>query len=220
MSTLAILPIKGFDDSAKTRLASELSLGPRRALVEAMFIDVLTALRRTRTLDGVIVVSSDTVAQRIGGGHGADVVEDRAEGHSKAAEAGIARAIERAATRVLLVPGDCPMLDPTELEALLATPLPARGAAIVPDREGDGTNGLLLQPPDALTPAFGVGSHTRHHQLAEAQGTAAQTVEVASLGLDIDTPADLVALQAALGARRGGAAHTRGMLNQLARSRG
>ena len=220
MRTLAILPIKGFDDTAKTRLAPELALGPRRALVEAMFIDVLTALRRTTSLDGVIVVSADTVAQRIAGGHGATVVEDGATGHSDAAVAGIERALEDGAVRALLVPGDAPMLDPAELDALLGTPLGDRGALIVPDRDGDGTNGLLLQPPDSLTPAFGVGSHARHLQLAAEQGTAAQTVPVPSLALDVDTPADLAALQAALAATRGGAAHTRGMLNQLARSRG
>jgi 2-phospho-L-lactate guanylyltransferase (CobY/MobA/RfbA family) len=36
MRTVAILPIKSFSETAKTRLAGELTLGPRRALVEAM----------------------------------------------------------------------------------------------------------------------------------------------------------------------------------------
>jgi 2-phospho-L-lactate/phosphoenolpyruvate guanylyltransferase len=38
------------------------------------------------------------------------------------------------------------------------------------------------------------------------------------LALDVDTPDDLTSLQEALANSRGGAAHTRGMLNQLARS--
>ena len=40
-----------------------------------------------------------------------------------------------------------------------------------------------------------------------------------SLALDIDTPDDLTALQETLAATHGGAAHTRGMLSQLLRSR-
>ncbi|MEO8966700.1 MAG: 2-phospho-L-lactate guanylyltransferase, partial [Solirubrobacteraceae bacterium] len=60
---LAILPFKGFDQ-AKQRLRDTLGVQPRRALVEAMFADVLIALRRTTALSGILVVSADTVAQR------------------------------------------------------------------------------------------------------------------------------------------------------------
>jgi hypothetical protein len=45
------------------------------------------------------------------------------------------------------------------------------------------------------------------------------TVTGASLALDLDTPEDLVAIEQALANGRGGAAHTRGMLSQLARIR-
>jgi 2-phospho-L-lactate guanylyltransferase len=219
MRTAAILPIKSFDNNAKTRLSAELPLGPRKALVEAMFTDVLTALRRTKRIDQMIVVSSDHGAQRIAGGHGASIVEDSAVGHSNAAGAGIAAALEQGFTRVLLVPGDTPLLDPKELDELLGLTVSARSALIIPDRHGDGTNGLVLTPPDAVTPAFGEGSHSRHHELAAAQGTESHTVAVRTLGMDVDTPEDLAALQEMLASTRGGAAHTRGMLNQLQRSR-
>jgi hypothetical protein len=43
-------------------------------------------------------------------------------------------------------------------------------------------------------------------------------VKVSSLALDVDTPEDLAQLQETLASSRGGAAHTRGMLSQLARS--
>jgi 2-phospho-L-lactate guanylyltransferase len=220
MSVTAILPIKSFSENAKTRLAGELTLGPRRALVEAMFADVLTALRRTKSIDRIIVVSADHNAQQVAGGHGAIVVEDSAVGHSNAAMAGIADAIEHGATRALLIPGDCPLLDPAELEELLAIEVTAPSALIIPDRHGDGTNALLLTPPDSLTPSFGEGSAERHHQLARNQGAESHTVNVRTLALDVDTPDDLAELQRTLASTRGGAAHTRGMLNQLARSRG
>ena len=220
MSTAAILPIKSFSENAKTRLAGELTLGPRRALIEAMFADVLTALRRTRSIDRIIVVSADNNAQQTAGGHGASVVEDSAVGHSNAAVAGITEALEHGFTRALLVPGDCPLLDPTELEELLAISVSPRSALVVPDRHGEGTNALLLTPPDSLTPSFGEGSAARHHQLADSQGADSRTVNVPTLALDIDTPEDLAELRRVLAETRGGAAHTRGMLNQLQRSRG
>jgi 2-phospho-L-lactate guanylyltransferase len=110
------------------------------------------------------------------------------------------------------------MLDPKELEELLARPVPERSALIVPDRHGTGTNALLLTPPEAMTPAFGPGSCQRHVEHAQAEKTEPEVVQVSSLALDVDTPEDLAHLQSALAASRGGAAHTRGMLNQLARS--
>jgi 2-phospho-L-lactate/phosphoenolpyruvate guanylyltransferase len=70
--------------------------------------------------------------------------------------------------------------------------------AIVPDRHGTGTNALLLCPPDAIGPAFGLRSRERHSARAAARGHQVAIEEVASLGLDLDTPEDLRALAALL----------------------
>ena len=161
MRTLAILPIKSFSQ-AKQRLRHELGDADRRALVDAMFSDVLVALRRTGSLEGTVVVSGDRVAQRIAGGYGAAIIEDDERGHNQAAASGIrARARGRDRARAA-VPGDCPLLDPKELEQLLAHPAGDRSALIVPDRHGTGTNALLLSPPDVLAPSFGPDSCQRH----------------------------------------------------------
>jgi 2-phospho-L-lactate guanylyltransferase len=218
VTTLAILPIKTFDE-AKQRLRAELDPTPRRALVEAMFSDVLIALRRATLVDQVLVVSADNVAQRIAGGYDAMVLEDEDLGHSQAAARGAERALELGVDRVLMVPGDCPLLSPTELDELLRRQVPSPSLLVVPDRHGTGTNALLLTPPDALQPSFGPGSHDRHHEHANTAGIHVETVEVPSLALDIDTPEDLAAVEATLERTRGGAAHTRGMLRQLLRSR-
>jgi 2-phospho-L-lactate guanylyltransferase len=214
---LAILPIKSFDH-AKQRLSATLDPTTRRVLAEAMFSDVLVALRRSTSIERVLVVSGDHGAQRIASGYGAMVVEDKELGHNEAVGLGVQRALELGAGRALLLPGDCPLLDPRELDDLLAHPAARRSAVIVPDRHGTGTNALLLTPPDALAPAFGPGSRHRHEALARRAGLEVQTVSVDSLGLDVDTPEDLSAVEGVLEARHGGAAHTRGMLRQLSRT--
>ena len=218
MRTLAILPIKSFSQ-AKQRLRFELSDADRRALVDAMFSDVLVALRRVPAFEQIVVVSGDRVAQRIAQGYGATVVEEEEQGHNSAAKKGIEIALEGGIERALLVPGDCPLMDPRELEELLVHPTGARSALIVPDRHGTGTNALLLSPPDVLPSSFGPGSCQRHMADAQAAGVPAEVVEVRCLALDVDTPDDLEALQRQLADTRGGAAHTRGMLNQLMRAR-
>jgi 2-phospho-L-lactate guanylyltransferase len=94
-----------------------------------------------------------------------------------------------------------------------------RSVVVVPDRHGTGTNALLLTPPDALAPSFGPDSRKRHLAEAEQAGLQAEVVEIASLAMDVDTPEDLETLQETLRTTHGGAAHTRGMLTQLMRSR-
>ena len=218
MSTIAILPMKRFSE-AKRRLRHDLNAEDRRALVEAMFSDALVALRRVTGLDGIVVVSGDHGAQQIASGYGARVVEDDERGHNAAALLGIRLALESGAQRVLLVPGDCPAVDPRELDSLLAHPAAEHSVLIVPDRHGTGTNALVLRPPDAMTPSFGPDSRGRHVADAQAAGVAAEVVELSSLALDVDTPDDLDALQQRLDSTHGGAAHTRGMLSQLMRAR-
>jgi 2-phospho-L-lactate guanylyltransferase len=218
MATLAVLPIKSFSE-AKRRLRHELSPGDRRALVEAMFCDVLIALRRAASIERVVVVSGDNAAQQIGGGYGASVVSDNERGHNNAATVGVRSALELGAERVLLVPGDCPALNPAEVDALVARPASERSVLIVPDRHGTGTNALLITPPDALAPSFGPDSCKRHRVTASEHDVEAEVVEMPSLAMDVDTPEDLETLQSMLTRSHGGAAHTRGMLSQLMRSR-
>ena len=219
VTTIAILPVKRFG-VAKARLGDELSGGTRRALAEAMVTDVLMALRRTKAVAEVLVVTSEPAAEAIGRGYGANVLYDSDEaGQSAAARIGIAHALEAQATRVLLVPGDTPAVDPAELDALLDRPATGRSVVIVPDRHGTGTNALLLTPPDVIEPAFGPDSRSLHEQAAAAAGIPCTVEEVSTLSLDVDTVHDLADLRTALANRRGGAAHTRGMLSRIANTR-
>lgn len=220
MRTLAILPIKSFD-AAKQRLSSLLGGGSRQALAQAMFSDVLAALRHVPALEAVAVVTSDKQAQAAAALGRVHVIEDAAQdGHSAAAMLGIRHALATGYERVLLVPGDAPLLDPGELGDLLErSEAGGVAVAIVPDRHGTGTNGLLISPPGCFEPSFGPGSRERHVAAAQAAGLRHTVEPLPSLVHDVDTPDDLAQLAAVLESRRGSAPSTRGALAQLQRSR-
>jgi 2-phospho-L-lactate guanylyltransferase len=197
-----VLPVKRFAE-AKQRLTAGLDDERRVALAAAMMEDVLEAIGEARSVEQTIVVTGDPIAQEIAHSAGAKVVPDPAdEGHVEATLGGIARAEADGATCVILLPGDCPLLDPRELDRLL-TGIPKRYVAVVPDRHGTGTNALVLSPPSAIQPAFGEGSCDRHVAAARAAGIPFAVEEMASLALDLDTPADLVALTRELESRPG-----------------
>lgn len=196
MKTIAILPVKRFD-SAFSRLAERLTPEQRKRVAEATFLDMLGKVRRCRTVSETVVVTADEGAARQAGWLGHHVVreaEDR--GHSQAVLEGVRAALDRGADRVAMLPTDCPLFDPAELDDRLGrTP---RYALIVPDGAGTGTNALILCPPDAFEPAFGLDSCARHIAHARAAGVNFALERLDSLATDLDTPEDMEVLRDAL----------------------
>jgi 2-phospho-L-lactate/phosphoenolpyruvate guanylyltransferase len=211
--TAAILPVKSFG-RAKQRLGAGVPDPLRLALARAMVGDVLAALA---TIDGVeltLVVTREPEARQAATAAGARVIDDPGEaGQSAAAGLGVEWAVAEGFERVLLVPGDCPALDPAELGPLLAEHgRSGPEVAILPDRHGTGTNGLLLAPPQAIEPSFGAGSCERHRELARSAGVTCRVASLRSLSLDVDTVEDLAALRTALASLPAGAPNTRAVL--------
>src|SRR5215208_738443 len=119
MRTLAILPVKNFG-TAKQRLSDLLGQGSREALAQAMFSDVLASLRRVKSLDAIAVVTDDSRAESAARGGRVMILRDRSQsGQSDAARMGIGHGLETGFDRVLLVPGDTPLLDPVEVDGML-----------------------------------------------------------------------------------------------------
>lgn len=215
MHTAAVLPVKRFSH-AKQRLSASVTDTLRLELAAAMVADVLDALAHTLAIERIIVVTGEPTVASAARAQGAMVIDDRAEaGQPAAASLGVTGALTEGYERVLCVPGDCPALDPQELEALLGQHTreqPRAGVVVLPDRHGTGTNGLLLAPPHAIPPSFGPDSCQRHLHLARAAGVRSRVERLPSLLLDIDTRADLDALRARLTGHPARAPRTRALL--------
>jgi 2-phospho-L-lactate guanylyltransferase len=203
MQATAIIPVKRFG-VAKQRLLEVLDRRQRAALVAGMLTDVIRNLAGSRHLDRVILVTGERRAEKIAL-HQArrmttplEVLRDPKDtGHPEAATLGVLRAKSLGATCAALLPGDCPLLDASELDAALERMEPGR-VTVVPDRHGSGTNALLLSPPDAIAPGFGPDSCARHEERARRAGHRVEIEPLESLGLDLDTPEDLELLTEAL----------------------
>jgi 2-phospho-L-lactate guanylyltransferase len=220
-----IIPVKRFG-AAKQRLLGAFDRPARAAVSKAMLADVLAAVDQARLVERVIVVTGEGRAERLALRHARrtavplEVLRDPKDlGHSEAATLGIVRAKALGASCVVLLPGDCPLLDPAELDAALDRMRDGR-VAVVPDRHGTGTNALLLAPPDAIGPAFGRGSCARHSELGRKAGREVAVEPLRSLRLDVDTPADLASLAVTLKREPELAPATAAELDQPGRARG
>jgi 2-phospho-L-lactate/phosphoenolpyruvate guanylyltransferase len=191
--TTAIVPVKGLS-VANGRLNGTLSADERNRLAEALFLDLIVKLPRSRSIDDVLVVTADeSIARQVRWlGHKV-LIQKADEGHSEAAAAGARAAMAEGTERVAMLPVDCPMLDTEELDAHIGRS--PRTVLIIPDRHGTGTNGLVLAPPDVFLPAFGPDSCARHVSRARASGISFALERVESMGIDLDTPEDYALLR-------------------------
>jgi 2-phospho-L-lactate guanylyltransferase len=183
-------------DGAKSRLGGVLSPSQRTLVAQAMLADVLgVCLDAPDFLVGTVAVI-DEAARRVAARHATVVVDDPGGGDMNAAvRAGVAVASARGATTVLVLPGDIPSVSTADLGEILAAAGSApRAVVVASSRDGQGTNALLLRPPEVIAPAFGPPSVDRHLRAGRAAGALTGLVRGLGLSRDVDTSADLASL--------------------------
>lgn len=192
MKLAAIVPLNSRSQT-KTRLADVLDSGERAALSRWLAQRVLDALRNAH-IASIGVVSPDDEVLRWAWQHGAQPVRQEGSGLNDALDVGRAWAMRRHADALMVVLGDLPLLTADDVLALVsqATDTPETpSVTMAPDRAGQGTNILLLRPPDALAFAFGEDSLAHHTQLAHAAGIEPHVMRLPGAAFDVDTPEDL-----------------------------
>lgn len=180
MSIWAVVPVKALN-RAKQRLAPVLDAAGRRRLACAMCDDVLATLAGVRGLDGIAVVTSEPDLAPVGMRR----IEDLGGGLNAALARASAILEREGATTLLTIAADVPLMECDEIEEVLAAGRKSP-IVIVPDRQGHGTNALLLSPPTRMAPAFGVASFARHTAMAQALGIEPVILRLSGLGFDID----------------------------------
>jgi len=172
----------------KGRLAGVLPVTERVALVRAMLRRVLEALEATPHIQQVVVVSPerDEVPAHI------PVLADRNAGLNVALAEAREALLGFGAGALLVLPADLPQISPAAIERLVRAG--RYGFAIAPDTGGTGSNGLYLRGRSDFQFQFGAQSLRRHLAEARRHGLVPRVHIDAELGIDVDAPADLSAL--------------------------
>jgi len=191
MKPWAILPVKEMVE-AKQRLAPLLSPEERLALMQMMLRDVLTALSAAQGLAGIALVTLDPWAQALAEAHDARIITEGArEGHTGAVTAAASVLQAQGVAAILTLPGDIPAVKTAEVEALIAAASTAPAFIIAPAHDEQGSNAILMSPPDAVRLRFGEDSYFPHLAAAGAAGITPQILRLPGIAMDIDHPADI-----------------------------
>ena len=198
---MILVPVKNLA-TAKQRLSPVLSPEARRDLAQAMCADVLETLARWNGRPDVAVVTGDPFARDLAQQCGFSVIADETNpGETGAIEMATSVCRARGADHTLVIPADIPLIATEDLRKVVEV-APPRGAVLVPDAAGRGTNAALRTPADLFPLRFGNDSFLPHLASAKATGLPCVVLELPSIALDVDRPEDLQELAAAPGERR------------------
>jgi 2-phospho-L-lactate guanylyltransferase len=187
----AVIPVKE-TANAKQRLASVLSAPLRQDLALAMLEDVLEAVAGVTALGGIVLVTLDPGAIALSRRYSAATIADGArDGHTGAVNAGARHLIAQGRRAMLTLPSDLPLVTMGEIDQLIAAHSHAPAFTIAPAHDEQGSNAILMSPPDAVPLRFGEGSYFPHLAAARACGIEPCIVRLPGVAFDIDNPQDL-----------------------------
>src|SRR2546429_4900295 len=113
-----------------------------------MLTDTTRAVRDVCRAEKIFVITNYRPAMEIAEENGWEILrEDRQISESDSVDAASRRCAQRGVRSLLRLPLDLPLLQPSDIDELLAIEYPPPAMAIVPSRDGTGTNALLRTPP-------------------------------------------------------------------------
>lgn len=192
MKPLAIvIPVKSLREG-KSRLTEVLQADDRYALNSRLLTHTLDQVAHLIDIADVYVVSKspDILAEAVRRGFTACPESDLCE-LNRAITLGAKQAEARGATEVMVLPIDLPWLSSSRLRHLVDEFRADCDAMIVADRAGEGTNVLLWRPIETASFKYGIGSATKHAEVAKSLGHRVVLRQDQYLSFDLDTPQDL-----------------------------
>jgi 2-phospho-L-lactate/phosphoenolpyruvate guanylyltransferase len=187
----ALVPVKPFLES-KSRLANSLSPDERAELSRGLLTHTLQVLANVPEIAQTLVVSRDPAALALARDYRAQAISETGAGELNAALTQATQVARAAgAASLLILPSDLPLLSIGSIQQLIAESEDESFIAIAPDRHEDGTNALLVHPPNLIPYAFGEHSFQRHIAQAQQAGALVRICRLPALALDVDTPEDL-----------------------------
>ncbi len=191
METHVIIPVRMLKN-VKSRLSSVLTEDWRRKLNLRMLLDVLNSVREVEELKRTVVVSPDLEVLRFSRRLGFEVLHEEAEkGVNEAVFYAIKNCVKNGASAVLILPSDVPLVSPEDLVKVLRLGERNPSVVVSPSARLDGTNALLLNPPNVISTFYEQNSFFSHVAEALRKKVKVGVYVSRRLMLDVDNFEDL-----------------------------
>jgi 2-phospho-L-lactate guanylyltransferase len=191
LSVWAIIPVKPLG-RAKSRLAPVLTPEQRFAFAEALLRNTLLKVLDVPEVVGCLVVSRDNYVLSLSRDLGAYTVLESSAQELNGALLRATKVISAWNTDgVVILPADIPLINVDDLTYVIGATRQPQSVVIVPDRQRQGTNTLVVRPPGLFHYDFGLNSFDKHLALAQQVTQNVIICERPALMLDLDTPDDL-----------------------------
>ncbi|MBU3071373.1 2-phospho-L-lactate guanylyltransferase [Aestuariicella sp. G3-2] len=188
-----VIPVKLFR-LAKSRLSTALPSASRQRLMQSLFRKNLEFLHENFPGCHLLVVTPDRLAAQWAKALGATVLlEDECEGLNAAIEKATRWSVERKFCSQLIFFADIAGPKAEDVDRLLQFTGKQNSLVAVSATDG-GTNALLANPPHITPHIFGEHSYLRLQRYAQKNDIQFVGLNLESLALDIDRPADLLML--------------------------
>ncbi len=189
MQVAAIIPVKRFSN-AKTRLG--LTQEKTESLCKTMLEEVLSTISQAQKINKTILVSNDESALLIGKRYNTvSIFEENEKGVNAAVSLAEKYLLENGFGASVVFPQDIPLIQPVDIDSLLAFQKNTNSLLIVPSRKFDGTNALLRTPVDIMETHYDEDSYKIHLSIAKSRGIHNSFVLIHRIMLDVDDRSDI-----------------------------
>jgi 2-phospho-L-lactate guanylyltransferase len=155
-----------------------------------MLSDVVSAVSSSKSVDHLIVVTSDREIENIIPKNATLLLEDRPRGINKAIIEATKYSTRMNAEATLVIPADLPLIKPHDIDTIISKGKTKPTVILSPSLNG-GTNILYRAPPQIIEPKFGKNSFQKHLEESRKINIEPKIYSTPRVSLDLDEIEDI-----------------------------
>ncbi len=191
LQVYVVIPVRKLKN-VKSRLSRFLVDELRWKFNLKMLSDVLVSVKNSRFVEKVFVVTPDMKVLRFADKFGVEGLLEKVEaGVNMAVDYAVKQSIKEKVSAILILPSDIPLIRSEDINNIVKMGLKKPSIVVSPSTRFDGTNALLLHPPNVIQTCYEQNSFFSHLVEALKNNVKVSVYCSKTVMLDVDKVEDL-----------------------------